>query len=332
MISLSCILARFNIKTPAFWYQDPGIISGLLSPVAYLYSTAGRLRQALSRTVKLSRPVICVGNLVAGGAGKTPVTLAIAQTLCNRNYQPHIISRGYGAQVNTPIHVDTRLHTFDIVGDEPLLLANAAPTWVCKDRNAACEQAIQAGASHLIFDDGFQNPTIQKDLSLLVVDGLQGFGNFNVLPAGPLREFPEEGIKRADAVILIGQDLHHIQEFADRHKRPFLQAEIKPIDMRPRRVVSFAGLGFPVKFFNTLEQHGYQVVEQISFPDHHPYRVDEIEKLIERAETLQADLITTAKDMLRIAPQYHKHIDMLKIKLQFRNEALLEQLLGRVYS
>ncbi|MDP2194244.1 MAG: tetraacyldisaccharide 4'-kinase, partial [Alphaproteobacteria bacterium] len=191
------------LKSPKFW-QKKTPVTYLLLPIAWLYIWVSRLRRSRTRSVKLSRPVVCVGNLVMGGAGKTPTVIALVQILKEMGHNPHILSRGYGAAVKGIKKVDPERHHYLQVGDEPLLLSQFAPTWVCPNRIRAGKEAIKDGATVLIMDDGFQNKAIEKDLNLLVVDSIQGFGNREVFPAGPLREPIAAGLNRADAIFFIG--------------------------------------------------------------------------------------------------------------------------------
>jgi tetraacyldisaccharide 4'-kinase len=294
----------------------------LLAPFGVLYGLGSWLRFKLAKPYKAPIPVICVGNLVVGGAGKTPTTIAIAHYLKERGMQPHILSRGYGASIISPTLVDPDLHKASEVGDEPLLLAQVAPTWIYKDRIISSQRAWEAGADILIMDDGFQNPRLYKDISLLVVDGRQGFGNGRVFPAGPLRESPSQGTSRADGIVMIGYDEHGLTF----QEKPILKASLRCKNVDPKRVLAFTGLGFPEKFQQTLMDANYQVVGTQFFPDHHPYNHEEIRALVEAAEGLSARLITTEKDILRIPLEYHPHIDVLKIEVIFEKINLLEDL------
>lgn len=262
-----------------------------------------------------------------GGAGKTPTTIALAKHLLEKGYSPHILSRGYGARIKAPTLVNTNHHKASEVGDEPLLLAQVAPTWVYKDRLASGKLAIKAGADILLMDDGFQNPHLYKDCSLLVVDGKQGFGNGFTFPAGPLRENVEQGLSRADGVIFIGADEHRITESLS---KPILTASIKPTNSNPKKVLAFTGLGFPEKFYQTLLNLGYDVVQTKSFPDHHPYKAEEIGELLQSAQKLNARLITTEKDLLRISDEYHKNMDVLKIELVFDKMDSLQDIMRKI--
>lgn len=302
----------------------------LLYPFAWLYQAVSWLRAFFASPYRASKPVICIGNLVAGGAGKTPVALFLAQYLKKKGQTPHIISRGYGSKVKLPVQVNAHSHQYRDVGDEPLLLSHVAPTWVCAHRKISMEKALDKGASLLIMDDGFQNPSYEKDLSLLVVDGTQGFGNGQVMPAGPLRESIGRGVSRADAIILIGEDLHNITNVVGQFKKPLIKAELTPLEVKPREVIAFAGLGYPQKFFKFLKKQGYKVQEEITFPDHHPYTNAELEALLLKAKRKNLPLITTEKDLLRIPKKYHAQIEVLKIQVNVLNIDILDRLMDRV--
>jgi tetraacyldisaccharide 4'-kinase len=251
----------------------------------------------------------------------------LAHHLQEMGKNPHILSRGYGSHVDIPTLVDLKLHKASDVGDEPLLLAQTAPTWVFKDRVTSGRMAIDAGADVLIMDDGFQNPTIYKDLSFIVVDGKQGFGNGCVLPAGPLRENISQGLKRADAIIMIGDNQQGLK-----FDIPVLQANIQCLNPNPQNVYAFTGLGFPEKFFQTLRELRYEVVQTKSFADHHPYTRQEIDDLIKSAADLNVRLITTEKDALRIFLDQMPFIDVLNVELIFNNTDQLNTMLHKVHS
>src|SRR5690242_5245426 len=238
--------------TPEFWAHR-GLLSTVLEPAAWVYGQAAAARQRWTTPWRAPVPVICVGNLVAGGAGKTPVALSLAQRLAKRGRRVHILSRGYGGRSPGPLAVDPARHTAADVGDEPLLLAEVAPTWVARDRVAGAKAAIAAGAELLLLDDGFQNPTFAKDLSLVVVDGGYGLGNGRVLPAGPLREPLPRGLARADAIVLMGEDSAGVAPITA--EKPLCRARLvpeNPGEVAGRTVVAFAGIGRPEKFFATV--------------------------------------------------------------------------------
>lgn len=315
---------------PDFW-RGTGRLSGLLLPAACAYAAVAALRAALARPVRAEVPVICVGNIVAGGAGKTPVALALAEILKARKLAPHFLSRGYGGTVVGPERVNPLSHTAAEVGDEALLLAAAAPTWVSRRRVAGARAAVAGGAGIVVMDDGHQNPSLAKDLSLIVVDGGFGFGNGRVMPAGPLRESISAGLKRAHAMVIIGRDRLGVAAMA--RGLPILRARLVPgpeaSALKGRRALAFAGIGRPSKFFETLTEIGADVRRSIAFPDHHPYRPEEIEAILAEAESTDAVVVTTAKDAVRLPPELRERVAVLSVRLTWDDEAALNRLLDR---
>jgi tetraacyldisaccharide 4'-kinase len=321
-------------RAPGFWEEPPGILANLLRPIGAAWDSAGRLRHALSRPYRPPIPVVCVGNLVAGGAGKTPIVLALASQLAARGVAAHIVTRGYGGRVGGPVPVDPACHDAAAVGDEALLLAARASSWVARDRAAGVRAAVAAGASAVLLDDGLQNPTIAKDLSLVVVDAAYGFGNGRVIPAGPLRENLARGLARADAVVLLGSgaDAGCLNRIAV-GELPVLHAMVAPIAggcLAGSRLLAFAGIGRPEKFFMTLRSLGAELVDSRAFPDHHPFRAKEIDRLIRDAERAQARLVTTAKDIVRLPPAKRDGIEVLNIEIRWRDPTVLDELIRPV--
>ena len=318
------------MRAPAFWDDSTGrfsLAATALTPAAWVYAAAHRLRWRLTRPARAPIPVVCVGNLVAGGAGKTPVALAIAAYMRGKGATPHFLSRGYGGSASGPLRVDGSRHTEKEVGDEALLLAAAAPTWIARDRAAGAELAAASGATAVILDDGFQNPGLTKDVSLVVVDGTYGLGNGRTLPAGPLRESIAFGMQRASALVVVGGETPPVAPGAV----PVLHAALLPtVDARARlagaRVVAFAGIGRPAKFFETLESIGCTVVTRCNFPDHHRYRPSEITRLRAEAYAANARLVTTTKDWMRLADR--AGIDVLDVTLEFADTAVLDRVLS----
>ncbi len=257
-------------STPDFWAR-PGLAQAVLEPLAWANAAAGAARRALARPWRAGVPVLCVGNVVAGGAGKTPVALSLARRLSANGARPFLLSRGYGGTAAGPLIVDPARHGAAEVGDEALLLAQAAPTIVARDRVLGARAAIAAGAAFIVMDDGFQNPSLEKDLSLLVVDGAYGFGNGSLIPAGPLRESVAGALARADAVVLVGDDEAGVAPRLDGKR--VLAADLGPVagTLPAGPLVAFAGIGRPEKFFRTLAAAGGRIVAQHAFPDHHPY-------------------------------------------------------------
>lgn len=319
------------MKTPAFWYRQPGATSSMLAPVASLYALGGRIRNRFTHTLRAAVPVICVGNLVAGGAGKTPVALALATLLTGREIA--FLSRGYGGAQAGPLRVDAHRHRADQVGDEPLLLARIAPTWVARDRVAGAQAAAEAGANLIVMDDGFQNPSLAKDFSLIVVDGATGFGNGQLVPAGPLREPVAAGLSRADAVVIVGDDKTGVVDNLHRDF-PVLAARLTPTPeadfVAGKRVVAIAGIGRPAKFFATLEDMGCTVAAHHAFADHHPYTPDEIMKICVEAAALDATPVTTEKDWVRLPTATRSMVQTVPVALEWQNESQVRALLAGV--
>jgi tetraacyldisaccharide 4'-kinase len=299
------------VKTPKFWYT-PHWYTPFLSPLGEIYHSFTQVRRFWTKPFKCSVPVICVGNLTLGGSGKTPTVIALVNILKDQGFSPHILSRGYQGEIQENSLVDPDNHTFQDVGDEPLLLARHAPTWVGKNRVLSAHLAIEDGADVLVMDDGLQNPTLWQDIKLVVVDAYQGFGNGYVFPAGPLREKVSSGLKRADGVIMINGKISLPVE-----KPIFLAQTMVTNRLLYDKVIGFAGLGYPEKFRLTLESEGYKVCAFQEFPDHYVYQNSDLEDLVKLAVRYDARLVTTAKDMLRIASEWHSYCSVLDIELSF---------------
>lgn len=310
------------MKTPSFW-NSVNLISNLLLPLGYIYAaaTAHRVKKTPRR---VDKPVICIGNLTAGGTGKTPTALAIAEILQQNGRNPYFVSRGYGGKCKDLI-VNPQIHTAAEVGDEPLLLAQKAKVSINPERYLAACKAIADGADCIIMDDGFQNPTLYKDLSLLVFDGEAGIGNGRPVPAGPLRENFAKGLKRADAAIILGKDCHNLA--AALSDLPIFYGQVTPVvpsaPLRP--ALAFAGIGRPEKFYNSLCECQVELRRRIDFPDHHFYTIDELQQLIDTAQQENLDLFTTGKDFVKIPALLRKHFRVLEIGIKWQNPDKLAQ-------
>jgi tetraacyldisaccharide 4'-kinase len=269
-------------------------------------------------------PVICVGNLVAGGAGKTPTAIALAHLLGAQDRKVHMLTRGYGGQLSGPVAVDLEHHTARDVGDEALLLARAAPTWVGADRRVIAHCAAEAGATLAIMDDGFQNPSLRKDISLIVVDGEVGLGNGRVMPAGPLREDPKRALARADAIVVMGEDrvgvAARLGAMAGR-ALPIFGARLAPraetASLAERRVYAFAGIARPEKFFASLRAAGCEIVGMKAFPDHYTFRNGDVAALKTAAKAVGAQLVTTEKDFVRLSRDDAVDIEVFAVAVLF---------------
>lgn len=290
---------------PLFWWRKPGLIASLLGPFAFAYGavSAWRMNQPGQSS---GLPVVCIGNYHVGGAGKTPLALTVVAMLKDLGEQPFILSRGYGGRLRGPVRVGEHHEAVD-VGDEPLLLARAAPVIVARNRVAGAAFALKAGASVIVMDDGFQNPSLRKDLSIVVVDNGRGLGNGKVFPAGPLRAPLPAQLARTDMLLVVGEGsgAAGVAAAVAERGKPVLHAHVRPTDasietLRGRNVLAFAGIGDPERFFSTLRASGITVVETRVFPDHHPFTTEQIEALILRAEREELVPVTTEKDMARM--------------------------------
>lgn len=325
------------MRPPKFWDRPPhraGWAATALTPISFIVSAVARLRQRRTTPMKVSVPVVCVGNLVVGGAGKTPTVRAICERLSMRGLTPHILSRGYGGRLKGPHQVDPERDSAQDVGDEPLMLAQDAPVWIGADRRITAEAAIEAGADALVMDDGFQNPQLEKDLSILVIDAAVGHGNGRVIPAGPLREPLSIGFDRADCTVVIGKPADGRAYPTVPKSVPKLQAHLRPTfpegTLAGRPVLAFAGIGRPSKFFDTLGGMGAQIVERVAFDDHHEYAPAILARLDRRAKQLGASLATTEKDAMRLPPRFRHRVIVVPVRLGFANFALLDALLDQM--
>jgi tetraacyldisaccharide 4'-kinase len=284
-------------------------------------------------------PVICLGNFTVGGAGKTPAALAVAQLLHAAHERPFFLSRGYGGQLAGPVRVNATLHRAADVGDEPMLLARLAPTVVARDRVAGATFARSAGASVIVMDDGFQNPSLAKDLNIVLVDGSRGIGNGRVIPAGPLRAPLKSQLDRAQALIVVGapDGATHVIQRAERGGIPVFHGRLEPDRavvnaIGQRKVLAFAGIADPTKFFATLTAAGIQIADRAGFPDHHRFTAADARDLVARARAENLMLLTTEKDLVRFAgetelAQLAAHASALPVRLVIDDQDRLRQMI-----
>jgi tetraacyldisaccharide 4'-kinase len=292
------------MREPGFWWRKAGLASGLLMPAAAVYGAVVARRMA-QPGARMKRPVLCVGNFTHGGAGKTPAALWLARMLQDAGERPFCLSRGYGGSLSGPKLVDAHGDGAAQVGDEALLLARVAPTVVARDRLAGAQAAIAAGASVIVMDDGLQNSSLAKDFTIAVVDGRRGLGNGRVFPAGPLRAPLAAQLASSDALLVIGdgdagRDIGAMAALPLFHGRLVADAAAVAA-LKARRVLAFAGIGDPDKFFATAEAAGIAVARRQAFPDHHRFSAEEAAELIMRAEHDGLALLTTEKDRARMA-------------------------------
>ncbi|MBU6463813.1 MAG: tetraacyldisaccharide 4'-kinase [Bradyrhizobium sp.] len=324
------------MREPAFWYRPPSWTSRLLAPLGEVYGLIASARMQ-SRSFDAGIPVLCVGNYHAGGAGKTPTVLALTGLLRDLSEAPVVLSRGYGGRSQGPIRVDPSRHTAADVGDEPLMLALTVPVIVARDRVAGAALARSQGATVIVMDDGFQNPAIGKNGSFIVIDSDRGLGNGRVFPAGPLRAPLKPQLDRTDALIVIGTGTAAVAvaTAVTARGKPVLSAQLKPDAasleaLGGKRVLAFAGIGDPGRFFRTLRGAGIDVVRERVFADHHPFSPGEIEALLAEARGDGLTLVTTEKDMVRLrgaesSMQPARDIVPFAVKLEFNDVARLRK-------
>lgn len=328
-----------RLETPFWWYRKQSVLASLLAPFGRLYGGAVERRFANVTPYRSRLPVICIGNFTAGGGGKTPTAIAVARLLMAQGERPAFLTRGYGGASRGPTLIGKDQKANE-VGDEPLLLAEIAPTVVSADRVAGAKAIEATDATVIVMDDGFQNPSLHKNLSLIAVDAASGIGNGLIMPAGPLRAPLEAQIGRANALLVIGEGsgTASLAEAVSRQGKPVLKASIAP-NCDPRWLgvlpaIGFAGIARPGKFFATLSANGARLIDTRSFPDHHRYTEREARRLLDDAREKNAMLVTTEKDWARLPDEDGTTLGKLKhrsrpfpIVVKFADEDAVAQLL-----
>lgn len=326
------------MREPRFWSGeiDPRsreaapVLRFLLTPLAWLYAKVSSRKLAQATPLKVRPKIICVGNLTVGGVGKSPIVSALRTYFeTSTNFRVATLSRGYKGKLKGPVRVDPNVHTAADVGDEPLMLALQGESWIGKDRAITGQDMSNDGVDIIIMDDGHQNPSLQKDFSIIVVDAAAGFGNGFVIPKGPLREPIAAGLARADAVIVVGGGPIPIE--LNNCPVPLFRAKIAPVRTPDRKpYVAFAGIGRPEKFFDTLSALNVDLRDAVPFPDHHVYSSQDLDYLHRLAADHGATLITTEKDFVRLSTDQRASMETLPIEVQFDREGDLDRLLASV--
>lgn len=325
------------MKPPRFWAAglDPRsreaapATRALLTPLAalYAYITDRKIRRTTPQDVGL--PVICVGNITTGGVGKTPIVAAIRNHLSKAGLRSASLSRGYGGALKGPLLIDPDTHSAADVGDEPLMLSETGESWIGADRVTAAKAMKAAGVQAIIMDDGHQNPSLKKALSLVVIDAAAPFGNGHVIPKGPLREPIMRSLTRANAIILMGDGA--VPAPVKDSGRPVWRASLRPDASPPDGpLVAFAGIGRPEKFFDGLKAAGADLVEEIPFADHHPYKSDDMKFLTALADERAAQLITTQKDHVRLPPELRPSILTFPVSVRFESPEALDEIAASI--
>ena len=321
------------LKAPKFWYlKKDTYLSNSLYPLSILFRLGTKLRSIINTETKAQLPIICVGNIVVGGAGKTPVALKIGKMLNKAGYNPHFVSKGYaGIEKNNTLIENW--HSAQSVGDESILLSEVAPTWIGINRNKSFKLAKNKGADCIIMDDGFQNPTIQKDFSIIVISGEQEFGNRRVMPSGPLRESINRGLSRTNLIVVIGKISKELNDKIPSHI-PVINASFKINNenkiFKNQKITAFAGIAYPEKFFNSLKEQGAIIVKKMTYPDHHIFNENDLLLLAEMANKTKSILVTTKKDHVRIPKTFRPLVNALEGEIEFKDEKLMLEIISNV--
>ena len=327
---------------PKFWYpenNEKSISSTALIPLGFIYALSSKFRMLKSVQKHFDIPIVCIGNLNVGGTGKTPTTISAAQFLIEKGYDVHVVSRGYGGTAKGPLLINDKEYSASEVGDEALMLSAYAPTWLADKRSAGIKNAISKGADIILLDDGFQDPSFYKDLSILTVNANKGFGNKRCIPAGPLRETLSSGLQRADFLISIGAEPSQ-KNFKKIYKRDInlpvgianLEVLKTGISWKNMKVMAFAGIAHPENFFDTLRAQGADIVSCQALTDHQKLSSTIMKRLIEGARAENAQLVTTEKDYVRLPKHFRHEVITLPIRIKLNENLSWEKIFTPILS
>ena len=320
------------LKLNDIW-NTKNLIAYVLFPISYIYGVLSKISFTFIRPKKVSIPVISVGNLSVGGTGKTPITRYIVKFFQRNGLKTATILRGYKGRITHTTKVDPSIHKADDVGDEAILHSYDGDTWVSTNRYLGAQEAIKYGAEIIILDDAHQNFSLKKDISLIVVDGTEMFGNEYLLPAGPLRENIKSGLNRADGIIICNESIDLHREIEKSNKPIFYNKFIPEINLKELKdceAYAFCGIANPRRFYKTLEDYGVKVVKKKTFGDHHKYKDNEINDILRNSTRLGLVTITTEKDITKIKKKYRDKISTLKIKVEWRNNQFIDFLIKKI--
>ena len=323
------------ISQPKFW-KNRNFVSDILLPLSFFYLFISSFKNYFEKKFKSKLTIICVGNLTIGGTGKTPTVIYIAELLKNINYNVTILLKGYGGALKGPLRVTQKNKSSD-VGDEALLHSRINETWISNIRSKGVQliEGVDKKNNLIIMDDGLQNNSVEKDVNIAVFDGEEGIGNGRVIPSGPMRENLKFGLKKIKFVLIIGEDKSNISNLIKliNNKIKIFYATYEPDikiikAFKNKKIIAFAGIGFPNKFYNLLKKINFNVLETKDFPDHHIYKKNELNLLIQKSKLLNATLVTTEKDYVKIGEmedKIKKHILPFPVKLKIQKEAIFKK-------
>ncbi len=326
--------------TPSFWWQKNSLAGLATAPLGFIYGFVAAQNMLRSPKHYVDLPVLCIGNYIVGGAGKTPTAIALAKAVKKMGKKPGFLSRGYGGGIVEATLVDVETHNSKDVGDEPLILTKHAITVIAAKRNEGAELLAKSGVDIIIMDDGFQNPSLYKDFNLVVVNSKRGIGNGFSMPAGPLRVSFGAQLRKTDALLVIGDEngATQVVRHAARAAKPIYNARIHVLNARlfkGKRYLAFAGIADPEKFYTSVESTGAKIIHRRSFHDHHPFLDEEIKEMLELAKVEGLEIITTEKDMARLVRQSDVHktlaekAQILAITLKFDDPKMLENVIKK---